>query len=160
MSETAPTLRAKKSVALAGVTAGSTALSTVGQTGNDLHYRGYDIQDLAREASFEEVAYLLIHGELPTAATLAGYRAKLQGLRGLSRTVRGTLETLPPAAHPMDVLRTAVSAMGCALPEQPGHGANGARDIADQLIASPRLDADVLVSLQPFGPPHRGGDGR
>jgi 2-methylcitrate synthase len=136
MSETAPPLRVKKSVALAGVTAGSTALSTVGQTGNDLHYRGYDIQDLAREASFEEVAYLLIHGELPNVATLVSYQAKLQGLRGLSRTVRGTLETLPPAAHPMDVLRTGVSAMGCALPEHAGHGAPGARDIADQLIAS------------------------
>jgi 2-methylcitrate synthase len=136
MSETAPTLRVKKSVALAGVTAGSTALSTVGQTGNDLHYRGYDIQDLAREASFEEVAYLLIHGELPDAATLAGYRAKLQGLRGLSPTVRGTLEVLPATAHPMDVLRTGVSAMGCAQPEDPRHGAAGAREIADQLIAS------------------------
>ncbi len=115
MSETAPALRPKKSVALAGVTAGSTALCTVGQTGNDLHYRGYDIQDLAREASFEEVAYLLIHGELPNAATLAAYQAKLKSLRGLSRTVRGALEVLPPAAHPMDVLRTGVSAMGCAL---------------------------------------------
>jgi 2-methylcitrate synthase len=135
MSETPPP-RPKKSVALAGVTAGSTALSAVGQTGNDLHYRGYDVQELARAASFEEVAFLLIHGELPNAATLAAYQAKLQSLRGLSRTVRGALEALPPAAHPMDVLRTAVSAMGCALPEQPGHGATGARDIADQLVAS------------------------
>jgi 2-methylcitrate synthase len=135
MSETTPP-RPKKSVALAGVTAGSTALSTVGQTGNDLHYRGYDVQDLARAASFEEVAFLLIHGELPNAPTLASYQAKLQSLRGLSRTVRGALEALPPAAHPMDVLRTGVSAMGCALPEQPGHGATGARDIADQLVAS------------------------
>ncbi len=136
MSETSPALRPKKSVALAGVTAGSTALSTVGQTGNDLHYRGYDIQDLAREALFEEVAYLLIHGELPNAAALAGYQAKLQSLRGLSRTVRSVLEALPPAAHPMDVLRTGVSAMGCALPEAAAHGASGARDIADQLVAS------------------------
>ena len=136
MSETAPALRTKKSVALAGVTAGSTALCTVGQTGNDLHYRGYDIQDLARQATFEEVAYLLIHSELPNAATLAGYQAKLKSLRGLSRTVRGALEVLPPAAHPMDVLRTGVSAMGCALPEPPGHGVAGARDIADQLVAS------------------------
>ena len=136
MSETVPALRPKKSVALAGVTAGSTALCTVGQTGNDLHYRGYDIRDLAREALFEEVAYLLIHGELPNAATLASYQAKLKALRGLSRTVRGALEVLPPAAHPMDVLRTGVSAMGCALPEQPGHGVSGARDIADQLVAS------------------------
>ncbi|HTC44282.1 MAG TPA: 2-methylcitrate synthase [Steroidobacteraceae bacterium] len=136
MSETPPALRPKKSVALAGVTAGSTALCTVGQTGNDLHYRGYDIQDLAREASFEEVAYLLIHGELPTATTLAAYQSKLKSLRGLSRTVRGALEALPPAAHPMDVLRTGVSAMGCALPEAAAHGAGGARDIADQLVAS------------------------
>jgi 2-methylcitrate synthase len=136
MSETTSALRPKKSVALAGVTAGSTALCTVGQTGNDLHYRGYDILDLAREASFEEVAYLLIHGELPNAATLSSYRAKLKSLRGLSRTVRGALEVLPPAAHPMDVLRTGVSAMGCALPEPAAHGANGARDIADQLVAS------------------------
>ena len=136
MSESAPALRPKKSVALAGITAGSTALCTVGQTGNDLHYRGYDVQDLARQATFEEVAYLLIHGELPNAATLAGYQAKLKSLRGLSRTVRGALEVLPPAAHPMDVLRTGVSAMGCALPEPPGHGVAGARDIADQLVAS------------------------
>jgi 2-methylcitrate synthase len=136
MSEGSSALRPKKSVALAGVTAGSTALCTVGQTGNDLHYRGYDILDLAREASFEEVAYLLIHGELPNTATLTSYRAKLQSLRGLSRTVRGALEVLPPAAHPMDVLRTGVSAMGCALPEPAAHGATGARDIADQLIAS------------------------
>jgi 2-methylcitrate synthase len=136
MSEASSALRPKKSVALAGVTAGSTALCTVGQTGNDLHYRGYDILDLAREASFEEVAYLLIHGELPNAATLTSYCAKLQSLRGLARTVRGALEMLPPAAHPMDVLRTGVSAMGCALPEPAAHGASGARDIADQLIAS------------------------
>jgi 2-methylcitrate synthase len=136
MSEPASALRPKKSVALSGVTAGSTALCTVGQTGNDLHYRGYDIQDLARGATFEEVAYLLIHGELPNAATLAAYCAKLQSLRGLSRTVRGALEVLPPAAHPMDVLRTGVSALGCALPEANAHAASGARDIADQLVAS------------------------
>jgi 2-methylcitrate synthase len=136
MSESAPVLRVKKSVALAGVTAGSTALCTVGQTGNDLHYRGYDIQDLARSATFEEVAYLLIHGELPNAATLAAYQGKLKSLRGLSRTVRGALEVLPPAAHPMDVLRTGVSALGCAQPEPPAHAASGARDIADQLVAS------------------------
>jgi 2-methylcitrate synthase len=136
MSEASSASRPKKSVALAGVTAGSTALCTVGQTGNDLHYRGYDILDLAREASFEEVAYLLIHGELPNAATLSSYRAKLKSLRGLARAVRGALEVLPPAAHPMDVLRTGVSAMGCAQPEPAAHGASGARDIADQLVAS------------------------
>ncbi len=136
MSDTTPALRPKKGVALAGVTAGSTALCTVGQTGNDLHYRGYDIQELAREATFEEVAYLLIHGELPNAATLASYQTKLKSLRGLSRTVRGALEVLPVAAHPMDVLRTGVSAMGCALPEAAAHGVTGAREIADQLVAS------------------------
>ncbi len=136
MSESPPALRVKKSVALAGVTAGSTALCTVGQTGNDLHYRGYDIVDLAREATFEEVAHLLIHGDLPNASALSAYQAKLKSLRGLSRTVRGALEVLPPAAHPMDVLRTGVSAMGCALPEAAAHGAGGARDIADQLVAS------------------------
>jgi len=136
MSEASSAVRPKKSVALSGVTAGSTALCTVGQTGNDLHYRGYDILDLAREASFEEVAYLLIYGELPNAATLTSYRAKLKSLRGLSRTVRGAREVLPPAAHPMDVLRTGVSAMGCALPEAPNHPISGARDIADQLVAS------------------------
>ena len=136
MSESAPALRPKKSVALAGVTAGSTALCTVGQTGNDLHYRGYDIQDLARHATFEEVAYLLIHGELPNAMALAGYQVKLKSLRGLSRTVRGALEVLPPAAHPMDVLRTGVSALGCLAPEQAGHPVEGARDIADRLLAS------------------------
>jgi 2-methylcitrate synthase len=136
MSEASSAVRPKKSVALSGVTAGSTALCTVGQTGNDLHYRGYDILDLAREASFEEVAYLLIYGELPNAATLTSYRAKLKSLRGLSRTVRGALEVLPPAAHPMDVLRTGVSAMGCALPEATNHPISGARDIADQLVAS------------------------
>jgi 2-methylcitrate synthase len=135
MSEPPSVLRQKKSVALAGVTAGTTALCTVGQTGNDLHYRGYDIQDLAREATFEEVAHLLIHGELPNAATLAAYRSRLAALRGLSRPVRSALEALPPAAHPMDVLRTGVSAMGCALPENDAHAAGGARDIADQLVA-------------------------
>jgi 2-methylcitrate synthase len=108
----------------------------VGLTGNDLHYRGYDIQDLARQATFEEVAYLLIHGELPNATTLAAYQARLKSLRGLSRPVRGALEVLPPAAHPMDVLRTGVSAMGCALPEPAGHGVAAAREIADQLVAS------------------------
>ena len=136
MSQAAGAVRAKKSVALSGVTAGTTALCTVGQSGNDLHYRGYDILDLAREASFEEVAHLLIHGELPNAAALASYRAKLKSLRGLARAVRGALEVLPPAAHPMDVLRTGVSAMGCVLPEPAAHGVATARDIADQLVAS------------------------
>ncbi|HTY50389.1 MAG TPA: 2-methylcitrate synthase [Steroidobacteraceae bacterium] len=136
MSTEAPlAVKAKKSVALSGVAAGSTALCTVGQTGNDLHYRGYDIVDLARTAEFEEVAFLIIHGELPRAAELAAYKAKLRSLRGLPPAVRQSLESLPAASHPMDVLRTGVSALGCALPEKDGHPAAGARDIADRLIA-------------------------
>jgi 2-methylcitrate synthase len=126
----------KKSVALSGVPAGNTALCTVGRTGNDLHYRGYDILEVAEAAEFEEIAYLLIHGELPTAATLTAYKAKLRSLRGLPAMVRTVLETLPPGVHPMDVLRTGVSALGCALPEKEDHGVPGARDIADRLVAS------------------------
>ncbi|PZO65505.1 MAG: 2-methylcitrate synthase [Paracoccus denitrificans] len=126
----------KKSVALSGVVAGNTALSSVGQTGNDLHYRGYDILDIADQAQYEEVAYLLIHGTLPTVPELAAYKAKLKSLRGLPTTVRQTLEALPPATHPMDVLRTGVSALGCALPEAHDHNLAGARDIADRLIAT------------------------
>jgi 2-methylcitrate synthase len=125
----------KKSVALSGVAAGNTALCTVGRSGNDLHYRGYDILETAAAAEFEEIAHLLIHGHLPTLAELAAYKAKLQSLRGLPQVVRDVLDALPASAHPMDVLRTAVSALGCALPEKDGHGAAGARDIADKLIA-------------------------
>ena len=126
----------KKSVALSGVTAGNTALCTVGRTGNDLHYRGYDILDFADEAEFEEVAYLLVHGTLPNAAELAGYKAKLKALRGLPANLKAILEWIPPSAHPMDVMRTAVSAMGNLLPEKDDHNLPGARDIADQLMAS------------------------
>lgn len=126
----------KKSVALSGVVAGNTALCSVGQSGNDLHYRGYDILELAEQASFEEVAHLLIHGHLPDAAELAAYRARLVALRGLPLAVRQTLEAIPAAAHPMDVLRSGVSAMGCALPEAHDHNPAGARDIADRLIAA------------------------
>ena len=126
----------KKSVALSGVTAGNTALCTVGRTGNDLHYRGYDILDFADEAEFEEVAYLLVHGKLPNAAELAGYKAKLKALRGLPANLKTILELIPPSAHPMDVMRTAVSAMGNLLPEKDDHNLPGARDIADQLMAS------------------------
>jgi 2-methylcitrate synthase len=126
----------KKSVALSGIAAGSTALSTVGRTGNDLHYRGYDIHDLARACEFEEVAHLLVHGTLPTRAGLAAYKAKLRGLRGLPDAVKRALETLPAGAHPMDVLRTGVSALGCVLPEAEDHALAGARDIADRLLAS------------------------
>ena len=126
----------KKSVALSGVAAGNTALCTVGRTGNDLHYRGYDILEVAGAAEFEEIAYLLIHGELPNAAALGAYKTKLKALRGLPAIVRTVLESLPPGIHPMDVLRTGVSALGCALPEKEDHSIAGARDIADRLIAS------------------------
>jgi 2-methylcitrate synthase len=126
----------KKSVALSGVPAGNTALCTVGRTGNDLAYRGYDILAIAEAAEFEEIAHLLIHGRLPNAAELASYKRKLTSLRGLPESVRLALETLSASAHPMDVQRTAVSALGCALPEKDDHKAAGARDIADQLVAS------------------------
>ena len=126
----------KKSVALSGVTAGNTALCTVGRTGNDLHYRGYDILDIATRCEFEEIAYLLVHDKLPTEAELRGYKAKLRSLRGVSAAVRAVLEQIPASAHPMDVMRTAVSALGCVLPEKDDHNAPGARDIADKLMAS------------------------
>jgi len=126
----------KKSVALSGVAAGNTALCTVGRSGNDLHYRGYDILETAENSEFEEIAYLLIHGSLPTAAELRAYKQKLQALRAIPAVVRAVLEALPAASHPMDVMRSAVSALGCALPEKDGHGSTGARDIADRLIAS------------------------
>jgi 2-methylcitrate synthase len=133
---TPPGFKPKKSVALSGVTAGNTALCSVGRTGNDLHYRGYDILEVAEAAEFEEIAYLLIHGELPNAATVAAYKAKLKALRGLPAIVRTALECLPAGTHPMDVLRTGVSVLGCALPEKEDHSAAGARDIADRLVAS------------------------
>ena len=126
----------KKSVALSGVPAGNTALCTVGRTGNDLAYRGYDILEIAETCEFEEIAFLLIHGHLPNPAELAQYKAKLRSLRGLPDLVKKVLEQLPAATHPMDVLRTGVSALGCALPEKDDHGAAGARDIADRLVAS------------------------
>jgi 2-methylcitrate synthase len=135
MSET-PNLGPKKSVALSGVAAGNTALCTVGRTGNDLHYRGYDILEIATVCEFEEIAYLLIHEKLPNRAELAAYKAKLKSLRGLPTTVRSALEVLPASSHPMDVLRTGVSVLGCTLPEKEGHDVAGARDIADRLIAS------------------------
>ena len=135
MSET-PNLGPKKSVALSGVAAGNTALCTVGRTGNDLHYRGYDILEIATVCEFKEIAYLLIHEKLPNRAELAAYKAKLKSLRGLPTTVRSALEVLPASSHPMDVLRTGVSVLGCTLPEKEGHDVAGARDIADRLIAS------------------------
>ena len=129
-------LKPKKSVALSGVTAGNTALCTVGRTGNDLHYRGYDILDVAEACEFEEIAHLLVHGTLPNAAELAAYKARLKALRGVPSAVLNVLEELPPSTHPMDVMRTAVSALGCALPEKDDHNHPGARDIADRLMAS------------------------
>jgi 2-methylcitrate synthase len=126
----------KKSVALSGVTAGNTALCSVGRTGNDLAYRGYDIVDIANACEFEEIAYLLIHGKLPSAAELRGYKEKLTSLRGIPAPVRAVLEQIPAAAHPMEVMRTAVSALGTVLPEKDDHSLAGARDIADRLIAS------------------------
>jgi len=126
----------KKSVALSGVTAGNTALCTVGKTGNDLHYRGYDILDVADTCEFEEIAHLLVHGKLPTAAELKGYKAKLKALRGLPANVKAVLEWLPASSHPMDVMRSGVSALGCVLPEKDDHNTPGARDIADRLMAS------------------------
>jgi 2-methylcitrate synthase len=136
MQEAVLTGKPKKSVALSGVAAGNTALCTVGRSGNDLHYRGYDILDLAGECEFEEVAHLLVHGTLPDRATLAAYKTRLKRLRGLPDIVRSTLERLPAATHPMDVMRTGVSVLGCVLPEKDDHGAAGARDIADRLLAS------------------------
>ncbi|RAR79700.1 2-methylcitrate synthase [Paracidovorax anthurii] len=128
--------RPKKSVALSGVAAGNTALCTVGRTGNDLHYRGYDILDIAEVCEFEEIAHLLVHGKLPTRAELKAYKARLRALRGLPASAREALERLPAGAHPMDVMRTGVSALGCILPEKEGHAPAGARDIADRLLAS------------------------
>jgi 2-methylcitrate synthase len=126
----------KKSVALSGVTAGNTALCTVGRSGNDLHYRGYDILDIADVCEFEEIAHLLVHEVLPNKSQLAAYKAKLKSLRGLPGGLRTVLEQLPAASHPMDVLRTGVSALGCLAPEDSDHNAKGARDLADRLLAS------------------------
>jgi len=137
-SNIAPTSgpKAKKSVALSGIAAGNTALCTVGRTGNDLHYRGYDILEIAEAAEFEEISYLLIHEKLPTRAELKSYKAKLKSLRSLPQNVRTALEQLPAASHPMDVMRTGVSVLGCTLPEKEDHNTAGARDIADRLVAS------------------------
>ena len=131
-----PAVKPKKSVALSGVAAGNTALCTVGRTGNDLHYRGYDILDMAAVCEFEEIAYLLVHGTLPTRAELDAYRRKLRALRGIPAPVRTALEQIPASAHPMDVMRTGASMLGTVLPERESHDAAGARDIADRLMAS------------------------
>ena len=136
MSEQKSGFKPKKSVALSGVAAGNTALCTVGRSGNDLHYRGYDILDLAEACEFEEVAHLLVHGKLPTPAELAAYKTKLRALRGLPAAVKAALEATPAYAHPMDVMRTGVSVLGTVLPEKDDHNHPGARDIADRLLAS------------------------
>ena len=135
MTEGSVLPKPKKSVALSGTAAGNTALCTVGRSGNDLHYRGYDILDFADEAEFEEVAYLLVHEKLPTANELAAYKKKLKSLRGLPAGLKTVLEAIPPSAHPMDVMRTAVSALGTMQPEKDDHNVPGARDIADRLMA-------------------------
>jgi 2-methylcitrate synthase len=132
----ATAFKPKKSVALSGVTAGNTALCTVGRSGNDLHYRGYDILDIAEVCEFEEIAHLLVHGKLPTRAELRAYKTRLKALRGLPSSVKLALEQLPAGAHPMDVMRTGVSALGCVLPEKEDHNLAGSRDIADRLMAS------------------------
>lgn len=129
-------VKKKKSVALSGVTAGTTQLSTVGASGDELRYRGYDIRDLAQHCEYEEVAHLLVHGNLPDAAQLAAYKQRLRSLRGLPAVVKSVLEATPAAAHPMDVLRSGISALGTALPEGALHTDAGARDIADRLLAS------------------------
>src|ERR1700741_3441826 len=126
----------KKSVALSGVVAGNTAICTVGRSGNDLHYRGYDILDIAETCEFEEIAHLLIHDKLPNPAELAAYKRRLRGMHGLSARLCGVLELLPASTHPMDVLRTGVSELGCETPEELAHTVAGARDIADRLVAS------------------------
>lgn len=133
--ETSPAFKPKKSVALSGVEAGSTVLCTVGRSGNDLHYRGYDILDIAEQCEFEEIAHLLVHEKLPNAAELTSYKRKLKSLRALPDPVRVTLEQIPASAHPMDVLRTGCSALGAVEPESDDHNLAGARDIADRLMA-------------------------
>src|SRR3989441_3002619 len=132
----APGFKPKKSVALSGTAAGNTALCTVGRTGNDLHYRGYDILDVATACEFEEIAHLLVHGKLPNRAELAAYKTKLKALRGVPAALKAVLEQLPASSHPLDVKRTAVSTLGCIQPEKDDHSHPGARDIADRLMAS------------------------
>jgi len=134
-SDTAVAFKPKKSVELSGVVAGNTALCTVGRSGNDLAYRGYDILEIAETCEFEEIAHLLIHGKFPTVAELASYKAKLKQLRGLPAVVRSVLEHLPPGSHPMDVMRTGCSALGAALPEKEDHNVAGARDIAESVTS-------------------------
>ncbi len=158
--QAAPTFKPKKSVALSGVTAGNTALCTVGKTGNDLHYRGYDILELADQCEFEEVAHLLVHGKLPTRAELKGYKAKLKALRGLPANVKAALEQLPASSHPMDVMRTGVSGAGLhpAGKRRPQHRWRTRHCRPPDGFAG--LHAAVLVPLQHQWPPHRSGNRR
>jgi 2-methylcitrate synthase len=128
-------VKKKKSVALSGVAAGNTAICTVGRTGNDLHYRGYDILDFAEQATFEEIAYLLVHEKLPTQAELVAYKKKLKSLRELPANLKKVLECMPASAHPMDVLRTGCSVLGTIMPEEDDRNPAGARNIADRLLA-------------------------
>ena len=134
MSDT-PGFKPKKSVALSGTAAGNTAICTVGRTGNDLHYRGYDILDVAETCEFEEIAYLIVHEKLPTRAELDAYKTKLRGMRDLPAEVKTVLEQLPKSAHPMDVMRTGCSALGCHESEAADHDVDAARDIVDRLMA-------------------------
>ncbi len=128
--------KAKKSVALSGVLAGNTALSTVGQNGNELHYLGYDIKDLAENCEFEEVAFLILYGKLPNIFELDSYKNKLNSIRSLPSSILSILEKIPKNAHPMDVIRTGVSALGCEIPEPDSHSEETAIDVANRLIAS------------------------
>jgi len=134
MSEV-PGFKPKKSVALSGTAAGNTAICTVGRTGNDLHYRGYDILDIAETCEFEEIAYLIVHEKLPTQDELDAYKARLKAMRDLPNTVKTVLEQLPTSTHPMDVMRTGCSALGCQIPEEDNHDVDAARTIIDRLMA-------------------------
>lgn len=121
-----------KAAGLAGVVAGRTAIATVGKEGKGLTYRGYSIDDLAEHATFEEVAYLLIYGRLPTEGELSGYKQKLRKLRGLPQPLKIVLEQIPGNAHPMDVMRTGCSALGTLEPES---------ESRDQIAVANRLTA-------------------
>jgi 2-methylcitrate synthase len=127
--------KAKKSVALSGTAAGNTAICTVGRTGNDLHYRGYDILDIAETCEFEEIAYLIVHGKLPNQAELDVYKTRLKSMRGLPDAVKQSLEALPKSTHPMDVMRTGCSVLGCIETESEKPGEEEAKNIVDRLMA-------------------------
>ncbi|MGQ3469529.1 citrate/2-methylcitrate synthase, partial [Xanthomonas campestris] len=140
-----------KSVALSGTAAGNNAPCTAGRSGNDLHYRGFDILGLATSREFEEIAYLLVHGQLPHSGELRGYKAKLRSLRGVPAAVKTALGQLPPSAHPMDVMRTGVTVLGCPPPGKDDPNRPRARDIADQLVASPGSMLLYRHHYSPYG---------